>query len=448
MPRSAVPVLAHRQIGGLGALAARVDGRVLEHEQQVGQLAGGAAIAQRPLQLEGLRVGDRSELRDPELGHGPKATLRPVSDHERALLARPHALAPARGVDVAVVRGDHAARRRAAAQAAAGARGHRPDPRHPARDVRQPGPGRRGRPLAGAPHLEAPAGRRPGRARRRRSSRCSPTGSARACWWRACSASSPPGWPPRPTIVVETEQREQAAEDLNDYVDAHGDDELRRNLEASDTARARRRLLPQLHPARRPRALDLLLHRRQEQATHARSATPASCRTSATPRGQRASRPPGRTSNSSTRLRPRRSAVSGTISEKYSVAPAAQVEAAPDRPDAAVDGHREVAQRAGRRRPPAGRSRGSAGSASRARRRRAAPRWPARRAPGSRRRPRRSARRGRAARGAARSGTRTPTGRRTAAALCAPVPNLPARQRAQRLARAARTPRGRSRPRG
>jgi hypothetical protein len=41
----------------------------------------------------------------------------------------------------------------------------------------------------------------------------------------------------RPTIVVETEQRERAAELLEDYVDAHGDDELRRNLEASDTRR-------------------------------------------------------------------------------------------------------------------------------------------------------------------------------------------------------------------
>src|SRR5215213_7304623 len=41
----------------------------------------------------------------------------------------------------------------------------------------------------------------------------------------------------RPTIVVETEQRERAAKLLEDYVDAHGDDELRRNLEASDTHR-------------------------------------------------------------------------------------------------------------------------------------------------------------------------------------------------------------------
>ena len=41
----------------------------------------------------------------------------------------------------------------------------------------------------------------------------------------------------RPTIVVETNQRERAAKLLEDYVEAHGTDELRRNLEASDTRR-------------------------------------------------------------------------------------------------------------------------------------------------------------------------------------------------------------------
>ena len=41
----------------------------------------------------------------------------------------------------------------------------------------------------------------------------------------------------RPTIVVETKERERAAKELEDYVAAHGGDELRRNLEASDTAR-------------------------------------------------------------------------------------------------------------------------------------------------------------------------------------------------------------------
>ena len=41
----------------------------------------------------------------------------------------------------------------------------------------------------------------------------------------------------RPVIVVETNQRERAAKLLEDYVVAHGDDELRRNLEASNTRR-------------------------------------------------------------------------------------------------------------------------------------------------------------------------------------------------------------------
>jgi hypothetical protein len=41
----------------------------------------------------------------------------------------------------------------------------------------------------------------------------------------------------RPTIVVETDQRERAAEELRSYVEGHGDEELRRNLEASDTRR-------------------------------------------------------------------------------------------------------------------------------------------------------------------------------------------------------------------
>jgi hypothetical protein len=41
----------------------------------------------------------------------------------------------------------------------------------------------------------------------------------------------------RPTVVVETEERERAADTLRGFVSAHGDDELRRNLEASDTAR-------------------------------------------------------------------------------------------------------------------------------------------------------------------------------------------------------------------
>jgi hypothetical protein len=41
----------------------------------------------------------------------------------------------------------------------------------------------------------------------------------------------------RPVIVVETDQRERGAKALEDFVNAHGTAELRRNLEASDTAR-------------------------------------------------------------------------------------------------------------------------------------------------------------------------------------------------------------------
>jgi hypothetical protein len=41
----------------------------------------------------------------------------------------------------------------------------------------------------------------------------------------------------RPTVVVETEQRERGAKLLRDFVNAHESEELRRNLEASDTVR-------------------------------------------------------------------------------------------------------------------------------------------------------------------------------------------------------------------
>jgi hypothetical protein len=41
----------------------------------------------------------------------------------------------------------------------------------------------------------------------------------------------------RPTVVAETDEKERAAKELLRYVNAHGSDELRRNLEASDTVR-------------------------------------------------------------------------------------------------------------------------------------------------------------------------------------------------------------------
>lgn len=41
----------------------------------------------------------------------------------------------------------------------------------------------------------------------------------------------------RPTVVAETEERQRAAEELLRFVQAHGSEELQRNLEASDTRR-------------------------------------------------------------------------------------------------------------------------------------------------------------------------------------------------------------------
>ena len=158
----AVPVLAHRQVGGLGAPALRVHGRVLEHEQQVGELARLAPLAKRLLQLDTLPVGDRSELRHPEFSHGRKATLR-CSGSRRALLARPRPLAAARGVDVAHLRRRHAARRSDHVAAAAGGRRRGPDPRRAHRDLRQSRADRGGGAVACAQDLEAAARRRAGR---------------------------------------------------------------------------------------------------------------------------------------------------------------------------------------------------------------------------------------------------------------------------------------------
>jgi hypothetical protein len=41
----------------------------------------------------------------------------------------------------------------------------------------------------------------------------------------------------RPTVVAETEERERAAKELLRFIEGHGSEELRRNLEASETAR-------------------------------------------------------------------------------------------------------------------------------------------------------------------------------------------------------------------
>ena len=64
-PLRAVPVLAHRQVARLGAPALRVHGRVLENEEQVRNLAGLTALAQRLLERHAVPVGHGSKLRHP-----------------------------------------------------------------------------------------------------------------------------------------------------------------------------------------------------------------------------------------------------------------------------------------------------------------------------------------------------------------------------------------------
>jgi hypothetical protein len=61
---------------------------VLENEQQVGKLTRAPELAQLSLEGETLRVGHRSKLRDPELRHCLKATLRSVNREERFWPAR------------------------------------------------------------------------------------------------------------------------------------------------------------------------------------------------------------------------------------------------------------------------------------------------------------------------------------------------------------------------
>ena len=56
----------------------------------------------------------------------------------------------------------------------------------------------------------------------------------------------------RPLIVSETNATEEAARQMELFVNHSGSAELRRNDEAADTAQARRRLLPGLRAARRP----------------------------------------------------------------------------------------------------------------------------------------------------------------------------------------------------
>ena len=111
-PLEPVPLLAHRQVGRLGAAPARIHRRMLEHEEHVGNLAGLAEPAKRLLQRRGLAVGHETKLCDPELVHLSKATLPPVDPEER-FWPHPCPLAAEGRVDVADLRGADAARRAA-----------------------------------------------------------------------------------------------------------------------------------------------------------------------------------------------------------------------------------------------------------------------------------------------------------------------------------------------
>ena len=156
-----VPVLAHGQVGGLGPSPARVYGRVLEHEQDVRELARLAQRAQLLLELRRPRDRARDRAVRPR-ARPPFEGYPALGGPKRALLADPRSLAAARRLDVADVRGAHAARRPGAPPAAAG--GHRggPRPGHPDRRLRQPRAGRRRGPVARAADLGPPPGGHPG----------------------------------------------------------------------------------------------------------------------------------------------------------------------------------------------------------------------------------------------------------------------------------------------
>ena len=64
-PLRGVEGLTERQLVGRGAPAARVDRRVLQQQQGVGDLVGLARFAQAQLQRERLRVGDEPEVANP-----------------------------------------------------------------------------------------------------------------------------------------------------------------------------------------------------------------------------------------------------------------------------------------------------------------------------------------------------------------------------------------------
>ena len=437
----AVPVLAHRQVARLGAPALACTRAGARAPAAGPEARPPGAAAERLLERDALPVRDRPELRHPEFGHVPKATLRP-SGSRRALLARPHPLAPAGRVDVADVRRRHAGRRPDPAPAPAGRHRRRPDPGDPARHLRQPRADRRpSRP--GSPGA-------PGSAARRRSPAAPPRAQLevlagpdrhRACCSRRSSASWPRGWRRVPRSSPRREDTERNAKAFRALILERGDEELIRNLETANTVRLgedffrtcvarddRRALLLRLRrheqgPARRGR-------RRQRRAELRLQGRARACR--ATP-----ARRPARTSNSSSRLRPRRSALSGTMKREVLAAAAARGRSSGPPPGCARS-RRARGRGAGRRARP------SSGPVTRVGqdlpfRRETCANSPASAAPAARapvaRARAASSRGGRAARGAARSGRPAPRGRRRGSALSAPVPNSRAQRRRQRARR-------------
>jgi hypothetical protein len=208
---------------------------VLEHQQEVGKIAVRAPVAQAPLQLERLLVGQYAQLCDPQFGHFPKATLQVVDPDQRFWPARVrwrlrgawmwpsfvaitlldgillHALPPVRtGIDLipAVLLATFGN------LVLIGALGpwlaRRVWKRRPA----------------------APPGAPPKASLEVLSDRIG-TGLLMASVFGVLAA----GLAARHTVIAETDERERAAKELFRYVQSHGDDELRRNLEASDTAR-------------------------------------------------------------------------------------------------------------------------------------------------------------------------------------------------------------------
>jgi hypothetical protein len=206
---------------------------VLEDEQHVRELTRGAPIAQLALELEGLPVRDETEVSDPQFRHCTKATLQVVDPEQRFWPARIrwrlrgawmwpsfvaitivdgvllHALPPVRdGVDL--IPGILIAT--FANLVLIGAVGP-----WLARRIWKRRP-------AAAPSA-------PAKAQFEVLSDRVGTGLLVAGVFGVLAA----GLAARPLVVAETDERERAAEKLFQYVQAHGDDELRRNLEASDT---------------------------------------------------------------------------------------------------------------------------------------------------------------------------------------------------------------------